>query len=121
MRWRGWSTVVWSHTVLYAELPSAPPTHRRLAMDYVGIDASKNQSQIYLFTETGEVLHQHLYTQREQLRAVLIGASASRPVREAGSEGGAGTAAGSLSRLSYGDSPDGCCGTTEISFPATFA
>jgi hypothetical protein len=71
-------------------------------MDYVGIDASKKQSQIYLFSEAGEVLHQRLYTQREQLRAALIGANASRPTGGPGSKSGAGTASGSLSHLSSG-------------------
>jgi transposase len=37
-------------------------------MEYVGIDVHKNQSQICLLTETGEVLHQRIHTQRERFR-----------------------------------------------------
>jgi hypothetical protein len=40
-------------------------------MEYVGIDVPKNQSQICLSTEAGEVLHQRIHTQRERLRAVF--------------------------------------------------
>jgi len=45
-------------------------------MDYVGIDVHKNQSQICLLTETGEVLHQRIHTQRERCAAVC----AERPM-----------------------------------------
>ena len=40
-------------------------------MEYVGIDVYKNQSQICLITDTGEVLHQRIHTQRERRAAVL--------------------------------------------------
>jgi len=35
-------------------------------MAYGGIDVHKNQSQICLITEAGEVLHQRIHTQRKQ-------------------------------------------------------
>jgi len=40
-------------------------------MEYVGIDVYKNQSQICLITDAGEVLHQRIHTQRERRAAVL--------------------------------------------------
>jgi hypothetical protein len=40
-------------------------------MEYVGIDMHKNQSQICLITDAGEVLHQSIHTQRERFAAVL--------------------------------------------------
>jgi hypothetical protein len=65
MKWLG--NLTWSHR--------APPgmhavnaANRKPAMEYVGIDVHKNQSQICLLTETGEVLHQRIHTQRERLR-----------------------------------------------------
>jgi hypothetical protein len=36
-------------------------------MEYVGIDIHKNQSQICLFTEVGEVLHQRLHCQPQAM------------------------------------------------------
>ena len=44
-------------------------------MDSVGIDVHKKQSPICTFTETGEILHQRLETQRERFAAVF----AARP------------------------------------------
>ena len=35
-------------------------------MEHVGIDGHKNQSQICLITEAGEVLYQRIHTQRKQ-------------------------------------------------------
>ena len=40
-------------------------------MEYVGINVHKNQSQICLFTEAGEILHQRIQTQRERFAAVF--------------------------------------------------
>jgi len=40
-------------------------------MEYVGIDVYKNQNQICLITDAGEVLHQRIHTQRERRAAVL--------------------------------------------------
>jgi hypothetical protein len=40
-------------------------------MEPVGINVHTNQSQICLFTEAGEGLHQRIQTQREQFAAVF--------------------------------------------------
>lgn len=40
-------------------------------MEYVGVDVHKNQSQICLFTEASEILHQRIQTQRERFAAVF--------------------------------------------------
>jgi hypothetical protein len=38
-------------------------------VEHVGIDVHKKQSQICIFTEAGEVLHQRIQTQRERFAA----------------------------------------------------
>jgi transposase len=55
-------------------------------MDYVGIDVHKNQSQICLITEAGEVLHQRLHTQRERFGAVFAERPRARILLEASTE-----------------------------------
>jgi hypothetical protein len=40
-------------------------------MEHIGIDVHKNQSQIYIVTEAGELLHQRIHTQRERLAVYL--------------------------------------------------
>ena len=44
-------------------------------MEHVGIDVHKKQSQICIFTEAGEVVHQPIHIQRERFAAVFAGSS----------------------------------------------
>src|SRR5262249_12511172 len=53
---------------------------------YVGIDVHKNQSQIGLITEAGEVLHQRIHTQRERFGAVFAECPQARILLEASTE-----------------------------------
>ena len=55
-------------------------------MEYVGIDVHKNQSQICLITEAGEVLHQRIHTQRECFAAVVAERQQARLLLEASTE-----------------------------------
>jgi hypothetical protein len=55
-------------------------------MEHVGIDVHKNQSQICLLTEAGEVLHQRIHTQRERFVAVFAERPQARILIEASTE-----------------------------------
>ena len=55
-------------------------------MEHVGIDVHKNQSQICLIPEAGEVLHQRIHTQRERLVAVFAERPKARILLEASTE-----------------------------------
>jgi transposase len=55
-------------------------------MEHVGIDVHKNQSQICIFTEAGEVLHQRIHTHRERFAAVFGERPPTRILIEASTE-----------------------------------
>jgi hypothetical protein len=55
-------------------------------MEHVGIDVHKNQSQICIFTEAGEVLHQRIHTNRERFAAVFAERPTARILIEASTE-----------------------------------
>jgi hypothetical protein len=55
-------------------------------MEHVGIDVHKNQSQICLITEAGEVLHQRIQTQRERFVAVFAERPKAHILLEASTE-----------------------------------
>ena len=55
-------------------------------MEHVGIDGHKNQSQICLITEAGEVLHQRIQTHRERFGAVFAERPQARILLEASTE-----------------------------------
>jgi hypothetical protein len=55
-------------------------------MEHGGINVHKNQSQICLFTEAGEVLHQRTQTQRERFVAVFAERPKARILLEASTE-----------------------------------
>lgn len=55
-------------------------------MEHVGIDVHKNQSQICIFTEAGEVLHQRIHTNRQRFAAVFAERPTARILIEASTE-----------------------------------
>lgn len=55
-------------------------------MDYVGMDVHKNESQICLLTEQGEVLESRVATRRDRLAAVLGSRGRARILIEASTE-----------------------------------
>lgn len=55
-------------------------------MEHGGIDVHKNQSQICIFTEAGEVLHQRIHTNRERFAAVFAERPTARILIEASTE-----------------------------------
>jgi hypothetical protein len=72
---------------------TAPPrerahghTRRGPAMDYVGIDLHKKESQICLLTETGEVMERRIRTEPQRFAEVLGGRPRARILVEASTE-----------------------------------
>src|ERR671937_162723 len=59
---------------------------RRPALEYVGIDVHKKQSQLCTFTATGESLPQRLETHRERVAAVFAGRPTAHILLEASTE-----------------------------------
>jgi transposase len=55
-------------------------------MEHIGIDVHKNQSQICIVTEAGEILQQRIHTQQERFAAVFAERSKARMLIEASTE-----------------------------------
>lgn len=55
-------------------------------MEHIGIDLHKNQSQVCILTEAGELVHLSVRTERERFAAVLGGRAPARILLEASTE-----------------------------------
>ena len=78
-----------THVVAEAPQWSARPVCRkrwRPAMEHIGIDVHKVESQICILTEGGEIVESRIRTQRERLAAVLGGRPRAKVLIEASTE-----------------------------------
>ena len=77
------------YVVAYAapqEPSRSTPHHIRPAMDHIGIDVHKRESQIYILAEGGEVMEQRIRTEPERFAAVLGTRPRARIVIEASTD-----------------------------------
>ena len=74
--------------VAYAAPQEHPAVNaaRRPAMDHIGIDVHKRESQIYILAEGGEVIEQRIRTEPERFAAVLGSRPRARIVIEASTD-----------------------------------
>src|SRR5262249_19203956 len=75
----------WWHTLPHRETRSRR-MRRGPAMEYVGIDLHKKESQICLLTETGEVIERRIRTEPQRFAEVLGGRPRARILVEASTE-----------------------------------
>ena len=76
----------WWHTLPHREKTRSRAHERGPAMEYVGIDLHKKESQICLLTETGEVLERRIRTEPQRFAEVLW-RPAARPDPRRGLDG----------------------------------
>ena len=65
------SRSTWWHTLPHRDNMRSTPQRGRPAMDHIGMDVHKMESQISILTEAGELIERRVRTEPERFAAVL--------------------------------------------------
>ena len=75
-----------AHTGPDIPITAVDAAERRPAVEHIGIDVYKNQSQICIITSDGEMIEKRVSTERERFKALLASHPETRILIEASTE-----------------------------------